>query len=162
MSGIPTITYGVEGEGRPSTVSAATGQNPVSATSYNPASQVTGVTFGSGDSDALTFDPNTGRMTQYQFNVNGQSQVGALGWNANSTLQTLAITVRLSNLPRSLLPMTISARRFGVNHRWAKSLLPGGWPTFTFFVKVGIHAAEVRDFDSDPRRRLGLATFTLF
>jgi YD repeat-containing protein len=31
-------------------------------------------------------------MTQYKFNVNGQSAIGALSWNANSTLQRLAIT----------------------------------------------------------------------
>jgi RHS repeat-associated protein len=53
---------------------------------------VNGVTFGSGDSDGFTFDPNTGRMTQYQFNVNGSSQIGKLGWNPNGTLHTLGIT----------------------------------------------------------------------
>ena len=47
---------------------------------------------GSGDSDAFTFDPNTGRMTQYNFTVSGQSVVGTLGWNSNGTLQQLAIT----------------------------------------------------------------------
>jgi len=46
----------------------------------------------SGDSDSYTYDPNTGRMTQYQFSVNGQSLVGKPGWNANGTLATLNIT----------------------------------------------------------------------
>ncbi len=93
MSGLPTISYGADGEGRTSRVTASSGQNPVpNVPSYNTASQVTGVTFGSGDGDVLTFDPNTGRMTQYKFNVNGSSQIGNLGWNANSTLKTLGIT----------------------------------------------------------------------
>src|SRR5208337_589722 len=43
--------------------SASTGQNPVTATSYNAFSEVTGVTFGSGDSEAFVYDPGTGRMT---------------------------------------------------------------------------------------------------
>jgi hypothetical protein len=50
------------------------------------------VTFGSGDSDAFTFDPNTGRMTQYKYTVNSQAEIGNLGWNANGTLGTLGIT----------------------------------------------------------------------
>ncbi len=29
------------------------------------------VTLGSGDGDSFNYDPNTGRMTQYQFQVNG-------------------------------------------------------------------------------------------
>lgn len=92
ISGIPTISYGADGEGRTSTVSASTGQNPVTATSYNTASQVTGVTFGSGDSDAFALDPNTGRMAQYKFNVNGSSEVANLTWSANANLKQLAIT----------------------------------------------------------------------
>jgi YD repeat-containing protein len=67
MPGIPTITYGVDGKGRWNTVSASSGQNPVTQTSYNPAGQVTGVTFGSGDSDAYQYDPNTGKLSQYTF-----------------------------------------------------------------------------------------------
>ena len=36
--------------------------------------------------------PNTGRMTQYNFAVNGSSLVGALTWNANGTLGQNAIS----------------------------------------------------------------------
>jgi RHS repeat-associated protein len=36
-------------------------------------------------------------MTQYQFNINGQSDTGVLTWNANSTLQKLVITDALAN-----------------------------------------------------------------
>jgi RHS repeat-associated protein len=92
IPGVPTITYGADGEGRTSTVSASTGQNPVTATVYNPASQVTSLTFGSTDSDNYTYDPNTGRMTQYKFTVNGQSMISTPGWNTNGTLHTLNIT----------------------------------------------------------------------
>ncbi|MHB8753412.1 MAG: RHS repeat domain-containing protein [Candidatus Acidiferrales bacterium] len=86
------MTYGVDGEGRPYSVSAGSGQNPVSSTNYNMASEATQVNFGSGDSDAFGFDSNTFRMTQYQFNVNGKAVTGALTWNANRTLQSLNIT----------------------------------------------------------------------
>jgi len=45
----------------------------------------------------LTYNPNTARITQYKFNVNNQSVVGALTWNANATLQKLAITDPFNN-----------------------------------------------------------------
>jgi RHS repeat-associated protein len=92
LTGMPAVSYGVDGEGRRSSASASSGQNPVTTTSYNTASMPTGVTFGSGDSAAFGYDSNTLRMTQYQFNVNGQSLTGALTWNANTTLQKLVIT----------------------------------------------------------------------
>jgi len=58
------------------------------------------MTFGSGDSDAFNYDPNTGRMTQYQFNVGSpvRSVVGSLIWNANGTLNQLAITDPFNSL----------------------------------------------------------------
>jgi RHS repeat-associated protein len=90
--GLSTITYGVDGEGRPQTVSASSGQNPVTGTTYNSAGLVTGVTLGSADSDVFTYDPNTNRMTNYQFNVNGQSLKATLTWNAIGTLGSLAIS----------------------------------------------------------------------
>jgi RHS repeat-associated protein len=43
------------------------------------------LTFGSGDSDSFTYDPNTGRQTQYAFQVNGSTESGTL------TLGQLAI-----------------------------------------------------------------------
>ncbi len=88
----PVITYNADGEGRPSTVSASSGQNPVTATTYNAASLATALTYGSADTDALTYDPTTFRMTKYQFNVNGQAYVGALTWNANGSLGSQVIT----------------------------------------------------------------------
>jgi RHS repeat-associated protein len=92
IPGVPNITYGVDGEGRPSTVSASSGQNPITQTLYNAASQVTSLTYGSGDSDTYQYDPNTGRMTQYSFKVNGSSVIGNPAWNTNGTLQKLQIT----------------------------------------------------------------------
>ena len=93
---LPTFTYGVDTEGRTNTVSASTGQNPVTAATYNLNSnnnppQIS-VTYGSADSDVFTFDSNTLRQTKYQFNVNNQAFIGTLGWNANGTLSSLAIT----------------------------------------------------------------------
>jgi RHS repeat-associated protein len=100
LAGLPTIsiggtigsTVGIDGEGRITQVTASSGQNPVTGVSYNNASLPTQVNFGSGDSDLFAYDSNTLRMTQYKFNVNGQSAFGALNWNANATLQRLAIT----------------------------------------------------------------------
>jgi len=100
LPGFPTIYYGassgagLDGEGRLTQVTASSGQNAVTGVNYNlygSPPQMT-VTFGSGDSDVFNYDANTMRMTQYQFNVNGQSDKGTLTWNANSTLQQLAIT----------------------------------------------------------------------
>ncbi|HVA62862.1 MAG TPA: RHS repeat-associated core domain-containing protein, partial [Terriglobales bacterium] len=53
---------------------------------------LTSVTFGSGDSDTYQYDAATGRMNQYQFQVNGATDTGALTWNANGSLGRLAIT----------------------------------------------------------------------
>ena len=94
LPSMPTITYGVDQEGRASSVSANSGQNPATSTNYNVASQPTGVTLGSSDSDAFTFDANTGRLAQYKFTIGStpQSVIGNLTWNANGTLRTLAIT----------------------------------------------------------------------
>jgi RHS repeat-associated protein len=92
ITGLPAFTYAPDGEGRTSTVSASSGQNPVTATAYSVASLPTQVTFGSSDSDSFTYDPNSNRMMQYKFTINAQSVVGTLTWNAIGTLETLAIT----------------------------------------------------------------------
>jgi hypothetical protein len=84
-----STNYGVDGEGR---VNSTASGNGLASTSYNPASQVTGLTFASGDSDTFGYDPNTGRMNQYKFTVNGQSVVGTPNWNPNGSLGSLAIT----------------------------------------------------------------------
>src|SRR5205823_13375054 len=65
LTGLPTVTYGLDAEGRAKTVSASTGQNRVTNTIYNVSGQVTEVDFGSLDKDTFQYDANTGRMTQY-------------------------------------------------------------------------------------------------
>jgi RHS repeat-associated protein len=92
LATVPTFTYGLDGEGRVNSISASAGQNPLTSTAYNAASLPTSVNLGSGDSDSFTYDPNTNRMTKYQFSVNGQLYVGTPTWNANGTLATLGIT----------------------------------------------------------------------
>ncbi len=96
LSGIPTFNYNTDGEGRPSTMTATSGQAPVTAISFNTFSEPTSVTYGSGDSDSLQYDPNTGRMTQYQAKVNGVAMTGGLTWNPNGTLKQLAVVDALN------------------------------------------------------------------
>jgi RHS repeat-associated protein len=98
ISGLPSQTYGVDPMGRPNTVTASTGQNPVTGTTFDLANFKTTVTYGSTDSDVVTLDPNTGRMTQYKSNVGSQNVTGNLTWNANGSLGTLAITDQLNSL----------------------------------------------------------------
>jgi RHS repeat-associated protein len=90
---MPTITYTPDYEGRINSVSTPSpNQSPVSSTSYNYASQVLQVNFGSGNSDSFQYDQNTGLITQYAFNVGGQTEIGNLTWNGTGTLGQLAIT----------------------------------------------------------------------
>lgn len=114
IPGVPTLYYGspqtdgsgLDGEGRPIKVTVSgTTQTPVTAVQYTtsgttqPIGSLTGVTFGSGDSDAFSYDTNTGRMKGYQFNVGttSKSSVAALNWNPNGTLGQLAITDALNS-----------------------------------------------------------------
>jgi RHS repeat-associated protein len=107
LPGLPSITYGgLDGEGRVTTVTASTGISPANSVSYNNTDPSTSneplgallsvsvgtTTTGQYDSDSFTYDKNTGRLTNYTFNVNGQTDVGALTWNANGSLQKLHIT----------------------------------------------------------------------
>ncbi len=98
MSGLPSISYGADSEGRMSTVSASSGQNPVTGVTYTmsgttqPIGSLTQVTYGSGDYDNFSYDTNTGRMTQFKYTVSTNSEIGNLGWNANGSLASLSIT----------------------------------------------------------------------
>ena len=65
-------------------------------TSYNTASQVTSVTYGSGDSDSFSFDPNTQLPTGYTITVGAKSQTATITQNANHTMRQLSITTRCS------------------------------------------------------------------
>jgi RHS repeat-associated protein len=98
LVGLPTITYLTDGEGRGSTVSDSNGKNPISAITFNAASQVTALTLNSADHDTFTFDPNTGRMSQYQFNMGTAPLIdkGVLNWNPNGSLLGLTITDQIN------------------------------------------------------------------
>jgi len=104
LTGIPTITYGasdgsgLDGEGRITKVTAASGQNPVGSVTYTttgsqPIGSITQVSYGSSDYDAFSYDQNTGRMKQYQFFMGNpaKSDTGNLTWNLNGSLQSLVI-----------------------------------------------------------------------
>lgn len=97
ISALPSFTFGPDAEGRVGNVNASAGQNPLTAISYSPAGSPTSITYGSSDTDAFSYDPSTNRLTQYQFNINSQSLVANLTWNANSSLQSLAITDALNS-----------------------------------------------------------------
>jgi RHS repeat-associated protein len=92
ITGLPNQTYGVDSMGRTSTVSASTGQKPVTSTTYNLSAFTYGVTFGSGDSDTFNLDPKTGRMTKYTFTVASNSDIGQTNWNPDGSLASLNIT----------------------------------------------------------------------
>jgi len=107
VPGVPTINYGasgagLDGEGRYTQVTAGSGTNPVTSVTYstssttNPLGALTGVTFGSADSDSFTYDPNTGRAGSYTFSVNGKTDAGTLTWNTNGTLGKLVIADALN------------------------------------------------------------------
>jgi RHS repeat-associated protein len=113
LSGIPSVPtlyfgasnsggVGLDGEGRYTQVTASTGPNPITNITYSTSSTtsvlgaITGVTFGSGDSDAFTYDPNTGRQKTFKANVNGVADTGTVTWNSNGTLGTMAIADGLS------------------------------------------------------------------
>jgi RHS repeat-associated protein len=66
----------------------------VTSTTYNAASQPTQIALEKTDQDDYVYDPNTGRMTQFTFQVGKTpaTLVGNLQWNTNGTLNNLAIT----------------------------------------------------------------------
>lgn len=85
------LTYALDGEGRWDTsISGST--NVVTGVTYNAASQPTVVDLYGTDNDTYTYDPNTGRMTNWDFTVGATSETGALNWNQNGTLNNVAIT----------------------------------------------------------------------
>ena len=91
-SPVPTINYSPDGQGRPTSVSGSDGSHYITSTTYNVDSNPSVLAYGTGDSDNYQYDPQTGRMNQYQFVGSSQSLTGALGWNANGSLKTQNIT----------------------------------------------------------------------
>lgn len=91
-----TATWGLDGEGRLNTLqNSPSSHSIVSATTYNAASQPTEIDLGSTsdtDKDKYTYDPNTGQMKTWEFDVGTRSETAMLTWNPNQTLQELNIT----------------------------------------------------------------------
>jgi RHS repeat-associated protein len=101
--GIPSLTYGVDGEGRLYSATDSTNSlNLVTATAYNSASSPISITYGNAgtgsgnDVDSFTYDSNTYRPTNLTYTVkpsSGSYTVSAsLTWNANWSLQQMAYT----------------------------------------------------------------------
>src|SRR5207244_12174142 len=80
-------------------VTAPSGTTPTTGVTYTnsgtaqPLGSRTKVTLGSADNDTFSYYRNTGRLTQYNFNIGATPQTvqGNLTWNANGTLAKLAI-----------------------------------------------------------------------
>jgi RHS repeat-associated protein len=106
LPSLPTLNYGgagagLDGEGRYTQITVPSGgaNNPVTAATYGdgstrPLGVIGTITFGSGDNDSYGYDLNTGRMNNYTFNMGTTptTDVGALTWNTNGSLQQLAVT----------------------------------------------------------------------
>ncbi|MGA9670305.1 MAG: hypothetical protein WBQ94_13925, partial [Terracidiphilus sp.] len=101
--GIPSLTFGLDGEGRPSSATDLTNNlNLVTATAYNYASSPTSITYGNSstgsgnDVDSFGYDSNTYRPTNLTYTIkpsSGSYAVStALTWNANWSLQQMAYT----------------------------------------------------------------------
>jgi RHS repeat-associated protein len=101
--GIPSMTFGVDGEGRPYSATDGTNNlNLVTATAYNPASSATSITYGNAstgsgnDVDSFSYDPNTYRPTNLTYTIKPSSGsynvASALTWNANGSLQQFQYT----------------------------------------------------------------------
>jgi RHS repeat-associated protein len=98
-----TINYTVDGMGRGYSAmqGGTTLAKSVVYSLFNDSTSSPTITasLGLGDTDTYTFDPHTGRMSQYQFSVGATPSklTGVLGWNANGTLNTQNITDNLSS-----------------------------------------------------------------
>jgi RHS repeat-associated protein len=107
LSSVPNQTYGVDPEGRLSSVTNNGVQNPVTSTVYTTASypstgaSVT-VTYGSGDTDVFSYAYGTGWMNQIRSTVGAQPNqkqvTNTLGWNANGSLGSTSINDPLNTL----------------------------------------------------------------
>lgn len=94
--------YNLDGEGRPTVIADGSSTTLLSFVTYNvtdsgtpkqPLGAITGITYGTGDTDNFTYDFNTARTQEYTFTVgaNNQKQDTALTWNANGSLSKLQV-----------------------------------------------------------------------
>lgn len=90
IPGLGTITYTLDGDGKPSSAKQGT-LTLVSGVTYGPVGPLTISLGSSTDKDIYTYYGTTGRMNTFQFNVGAKNAKGTLTWNANGTLGTLAV-----------------------------------------------------------------------
>jgi len=96
---VPTITYSIDGEGRPTGVTDGSAYPPVTAAAWLPyglQSLTFGSTDGYADQDSYGFDATTGRLASYSFSAKGSSDSGTLQWLANGELSSLNISDQLA------------------------------------------------------------------
>ena len=90
-----TLTYGLDGEGRLNSVKNGTNViATIPSGGYNAASQPLTINLGtspSTDADTYTYDPLTGHMSTWLFQVNSQDESGQIYWNSNGTVYKLRI-----------------------------------------------------------------------
>jgi RHS repeat-associated protein len=93
--GAPSMSYGLDGEGRMNTATDATNHlSLVTGTSYNTAGAATSVSYGNGDSDSFGYNAATNRPQSILYTVAGNSPFtisDTLTWNANGALQQMQI-----------------------------------------------------------------------
>jgi RHS repeat-associated protein len=93
--GVPDVSYGIDGEGRPKTATDTTNNyNLVTGASFNTAGTATSISYGNGDSDSFGFDSGTNRPTSLLYTITGNSPFTVttnLTWNANWSLQQMQI-----------------------------------------------------------------------
>lgn len=86
------LAYGMDGEGRANSLMDQTLNKSLwSGTTYSAAGEPNQLQFYSGDKESFTWDPNSDRMTAWTSNVGSLHQTGNLTWNANGTLQQMAL-----------------------------------------------------------------------
>ena len=109
---VPAITYGVDGEGRPYSATESS-HNLVTATTYNPASSPLSLTFGNGDSDSFTYDPNTYRPASLTATITPTSEHLHRGQRTHLERQLFAPAIHLhGRQPQPVEPdVQIQSRR---------------------------------------------------
>jgi RHS repeat-associated protein len=94
LNGIPaygTFTTNLDSNGVPNSTIDNSGTPFIVSLTRDAAGRATTINFGNNNVDSYTFDPYTGNMTNYTFNIFGKTMSGTLTWNPNGSLKSLAI-----------------------------------------------------------------------
>jgi RHS repeat-associated protein len=93
--GVPSVAFGLDGEGRLNTASDGTHTLvQATGTSYNSASYPTAIAFGNGDADSYQYNSNTYLPTKFLYTVTGSGAftiTGNLTWNPNWSLEEMTL-----------------------------------------------------------------------